>query len=546
MTKSDRPSSSAKDSETTVRTRKFLRQTPTIPLPIWRRRWIRVAATTLFILLPVIAYVFHTAATAPPRESSITIGPGGGRHEQVERHLRHRLQQTLNVVVEPVESSGSLENTRLLQVGEVDFAIYQTGTEKTLGESQFQQLDVNPTDERLTPEELPLNWQEMESDWERLDKNRDGALEIDEFRDLSSVRFVANLFSEAIHILVRKDSPIQKAGDLRGARIAVGTSLSGDYAMSVLLLRHLGIDELDIKAHQLNYEEIGIALTAEDPEKMVDAAIMSAALGAPQFTDLIKHCSCRIIPVPRVDAMTTLHLLLTPAVIPAGLYHSDVDGRFVPQTDTATVAARAQLLAHADVDPLLVRQVTRAVLNDTFERENKLVELYAEDPTTRRNVAQTRPEFPIHNGAKAYYDPAEFDAGIFEGWEALYSLIASSLLALFVLTRWFVRRREKIRGHQLDEYLGQILDIELRQLNLDSTDNRDDSEQLQKLLDEVTVLRQQALAESSAFDLKDDPAQACFLQMCHYISEKINAKLLRQRLDHRFEELRNVLASKES
>ncbi len=543
MADSDNRNDGETTSGTTVRTRQFLKPTPYLPMAFWRRKWFRVTATTLFILLPIIPYVVYKVAGIRSRVTSITTGPGGGRHEQLESNLRQWLKEQLNVTARPVASNGSLENIRLLQVGQADFTIYQTGTENTLGAVQFDQLDIDPADDRLTPNEIPLNWQKPGTNWKQLDKDRDGTLTIDEFRDLASVRFVANLFSEVIHILVRADSPIRDAGELRGKRVAVGTSLSGDYAMSLLLLEHLGMEQQDITARKLAFRQIQVAFTTDDPEQQIDAAIMSAGLGAPQVATLIEKTGCRVIPVPRVDALTTWQVLLTPAVIPAGLYRSNNQGDFVPQVATNTVAARAQLLAHVAIDPLLVRQVTRTVLNDAFQQENRLVELYTQDLTNRRRFAQTRAEFPVHSGAKAYYDPTEFDAGIFEGWEALYSLIASSLLALFVLARWLVQQNEKRRGHRLDYYLGKILDIEQRQLKLDSEDHRNDSQQLQQLLDEVTLLRQQALRESSAYDLKDDPAQGCFLQMCHYISEKINAKLLRQRLDHRFQELRNVLTA---
>ena len=60
---------------------------------------------------------------------------------------------------------------------------------------------------------------------------------------------------------------------------------------------------------------------------------------------------------------------------------------------------------------------------------------------------------------------------------------------------------------------------------------------LQKMLDDVTFLRRDALSEFSAHELKEDRATDCFLEMCHSLSDKINAKLSRQRLDQRMNEL---------
>jgi hypothetical protein len=61
------------------------------------------------------------------------------------------------------------------------------------------------------------------------------------------------------------------------------------------------------------------------------------------------------------------------------------------------------------------------------------------------------------------------------------------------------------------------------------------------MLDEVTLLRQEVLKDFSAHELRDDRAADCFLEMCHAISDKISAKLLRQRLAQGFDELRSQL-----
>ena len=76
-----------------------------------------------------------------------------------------------------------------------------------------------------------------------------------------------------------------------------------------------------------------------------------------------------------------------------------------------------------------------------------------------------------------------------------------------------------------------MLDIERRQLGLDEDESGKDIEKLQRLLDEVTQLRQEALGEFNAHSMNEDPSVACFVQMCHALSDKINAKLTRQRTD---------------
>ena len=93
------------------------------------------------------------------------------------------------------------------------------------------------------------------------------------------------------------------------------------------------------------------------------------------------------------------------------------------------------------------------------------------------------------------------------------------------------RPKSEKKGHRLDRYMQSLLEIERRQISLDSDQHKEDVGSLQALLDEVTELRQEALREFTAHELNEDRAADCFIQMCHALSNKINAKLSRQRLD---------------
>ena len=99
------------------------------------------------------------------------------------------------------------------------------------------------------------------------------------------------------------------------------------------------------------------------------------------------------------------------------------------------------------------------------------------------------------------------------------------------MARWLRDRRLKQDEHELDRFVRLVLEIERRQLGLDEDESGNDVEELQILLDEVTQLRQEALGEFNAHSMNEDPSVACFVQMCHALSNKINAKLTRQRTD---------------
>ena len=111
------------------------------------------------------------------------------------------------------------------------------------------------------------------------------------------------------------------------------------------------------------------------------------------------------------------------------------------------------------------------------------------------------------------------------------------------MLRWYWRYRIRGKEHRLDQYIRAMLEIERKQLDLDQYDGSSDLEPLQTLLDELTGLRQEALAELTAHELNEDRGADSFLEMAHALSDKINAKISRQRLDKRFEELAEVLGN---
>lgn len=56
---------------------------------------------------------------------------------------------------------------------------------------------------------------------------------------------------------------------------------------------------------------------------------------------------------------------------------------------------------------------------------------------------------------------------------------------------------------------------------------------LQELLDRVADLRQVSLSEFTAYELNEDQAVDCFVEMCHALSDKISGKLTRHAMNRR-------------
>ncbi|NQU20421.1 MAG: TAXI family TRAP transporter solute-binding subunit [Candidatus Nealsonbacteria bacterium] len=449
-----------------------------------KKKWAAFAVIVLLVLLPVIVHIAWRAATAMPREITIATGPQRGLYCPLCDDLAAELRKSLpGVKVYLVETNGSLENLRQLEEGKADFALYQPGTLEVSGEPPR--------------------------------------------KEIAEVAFVANLYSQPAHVIVPRDSQILCPADLIGKRISVGLDRSGDLAMSTMLLNHLGLDTDSSNLEKLTYTEVAERFGDES----LDAAFVTVGVRAPIFQDLLAGGKCDVLSIPYRDALVQKHVSMSRYDLPQGFYRTREPA--VPSEDVHTVAMGAHLLTCEDTHAGLVHEVTRLVLNQRFIKRHHLRELSEQE---RFKFARQQPSFPVHPGAQAFYDP-EFDMHSFESWEAIYSLVASTVIAGFLGGRWYRRQRARMKEHRLDRYMHSLLEIERRQLTLDDSAEADDAQSLQKLLDEVTFLRQEALGEFTAHELAEDRAADCFISMCHALSNKINAKLTRQRFDKRIDEL---------
>ena len=457
------------------------------------RKWVKIALIVFLVLLPVMIHQAYRRTTALPKTVTLATGASGGRYSQLAERLAARIESRLPTTVNRVSSQGSLQNLKLLAEGKVDFALYQPGTVEVLGGSSQP--------------------------------------------DTQDVRFVANLYLQPIHFIVRRGAGITGPADLPGKRVAVGLFDSGDYAASLVLLGHFGIGEDAIDAEHLQYPEI----KQRFERKTLDAALITVGVQAPILSELLSTCKCDVIDVPYAKALATKNAAMSEYTIPAGLYRAGPDA--IPAEDVRTVALGAQLLTRRNSPSNLVEEVSRIVLGEDFLKENRLGELISGG----FDFARQKPEFAIHPGAVQFYDPhlrPLLDPDFVDATEGLRSFVVSVLIAIFLGVRWLKQKRAKKKEHKLDRYVRSLLDIERRQVPLDDTADTDDAESLEILLDEVTFLRQEALRAFTAHELTEDRAVECFVQMCHALSDKINAKISRQRLDAKLSQIADGLGSR--
>lgn len=455
-------------------------QTPTL-------RWIKRGSLVVALLaLPYVVHQIYYSLTDLPDSVRIATGTAGGRYREVAEALGHEMAARGQINVEFIETRGSIENLEKLEKGGVHLALFQ-------------------------PEAVSHDAPEH-----------------------SAIRSVANVFSETVLILVRRDAKIESLFDFRGFRVSLGPEESGDRATARMLLAQAGFTEQDLYAYPYDYSQVLKGFR----DGSLEAAIVTVGLEADFLKTLASEELVRIIDVPFVRAIAARHLETETVELPAGIISTAPTP--LPRRTVNTISVRSHLVTTNDVPNSVVELAEKIILDQRFQRKNRLAELF-EDGS---NFARERVLFPLHDGALHILDPELkplLSPDFVEATEGLRSFVVSTLVAVWLIIRWLKQNQIRKQEHRLDRFIVQLLEIERQQMDLDQTPGHGDTEPLNNLLDDVTKLRQEALGTLTAHELHEDPAAAAFIGMCHALSNKINAKLSRQRLDAQIREVIGVL-----
>lgn len=447
---------------------------------------LKIIIILFLIILPFLVMPLINWITAYPKRIAIATGMKQGVYHSIGLSLKESIETDNKFKVDVIETSGSLENINLLRDGRVDFALYQPGTIQS------------------------LNQKEPKKD--------------------QNIRFVANLYSQVVHVLVSRKSGIESFFDLRDKRVCVGLKNSGDFAMARLLLEHYGFESLFDTMLHLSYSEASALLQ----KGQLDAIIVTLGAQSSFVQELANSFENRILPLPYVKSLIQKNLYIYSHVVPKGFYSTYPNA--LPEKDIETAATGAYFLCNQSTHTGIVEIMTKAILDPQFMIENHLFELHQQGV----EFAQAGFEFPIHPGAQHVYEPELkplVNPEFVESTENIRSFIVSILIFLFFAGQWLKRKMEQRKEHRLDQYIRSLVDIERRQMELGRKQEGDDLDKLYKLLDEVTKLKQNALREFSAHQLKEDQGIDCFIEMCFALSQKINSKISLQRLDQNFTRL---------
>jgi hypothetical protein len=315
-----------------------------------KSKFLALLVLSLLVVLPLMAG--HESAEASGRRVRLIIGTGGvaGSYYPTGGALARVWTKYIDNVSVSAQSTGaSIENTRLLEDGEIELGLTQTDLA-----------------------EYAINAQHM-------------------FRTPSKhLTTIASLFAEHIMIFVDRDSDIKSVADLKGKRVSVGSQGSGGLVNSQQIFSLWGITFDDIRPLYLT----NVDAVDRMKDGLLDAIFVTTASPNAAFQDLAISRNVRLLGFSDDDLARIRQEFpfFKDIVIPAGTYQGQ-------EQDIKTVAVRAVLAVRDDLDEEIVYNLTKVLWENKKELSDmmvKLSEMDPEDPVQGITIG-------VHPGAVRYY-----------------------------------------------------------------------------------------------------------------------------------------------
>jgi uncharacterized protein len=302
-----------------------------------------------------------------------------------------------------------------------------------------------------------------------------------------SARVVAALFKEVFHLIVSEESGIQNVSDLKEKHIALMAKGSGSYSSFWFVSEHYGLKSSDFKSTPSSWTEA----TKLFANGEVDAIFRVLPPGSDLVRDLLQNTRGKLVPIDQGAAMRIKLPYLEADMIPKGTYKANPA---VPDADLPSVGVQASLLAREDVDPVIVKEITRIL----FEYRRNLVAANSLGAMITQPGGSGGLALPMHEGSQAYYDREKPDF-----WTTNSDLMGLSLSIGTLLASWLWQLRSRFLQKQknpADQFNLAILNLieKIRQAKtLDEIDRL--QEELFEIFKQVIVDLDEDRIDSDSF-----------------------------------------------
>jgi TRAP transporter TAXI family solute receptor len=211
---------------------------------------------------------------------------------------------------------------------------------------------------------------------------------------VETLRAIANLYPESVHVIVRKGLGIKSVADLKGKRVSIDEPGSGTLVNARAILAAYGLSEKDIRPEYLKQQQ--------SAEKLKDGSLDAflQTTGYPQGTivELATTSGIELVPLAGAEAekLRGQFKFFAADEIPAGVYKD------VPATKTLAVGA--QWVTSAKLPAELVYEVTKALWSE--KTRAALDGGHAKGKAIRKETALAGIGIPLHPGAEKFYKEA--------------------------------------------------------------------------------------------------------------------------------------------
>jgi TRAP transporter TAXI family solute receptor len=208
---------------------------------------------------------------------------------------------------------------------------------------------------------------------------------------VESLRLLASLYVESVHLVVAAESGIESVGDLRGRRVSLDSMGSGTQIDALLLLEGHGLTTDDVVAYHAKPEQ-AVRLMAQGA---LDAFFIVGGYPIPSVVEAASDLGARLAPIDgeAAAALVETYPFFSADLIPGGVYAG--------VGPTPTLAVVAQWLVDARLDEALVHDICRALWHPTARA--LLDGGHAKGRQITLETALDGAAIPLHPGAERYY-----------------------------------------------------------------------------------------------------------------------------------------------
>ncbi len=199
---------------------------------------------------------------------------------------------------------------------------------------------------------------------------------------LTNIQAIAPLYTEVVHILMRKPLHLEHIQDLRGKRIAVGPKGGGTESNARLILESAGVSAREVDLVNLSFDEAITAIAKNE----IDVAFFTSGYPMDAAKTILQEDQATLLELPPelLERLVNENPYFRITSIPAYTYPNQ-------NGNVATLGVPAVLMTSSDVNSNIVYAVTKS-----------LFAFGGYDPYVARNGIL----FPVNPGANRFYEEA--------------------------------------------------------------------------------------------------------------------------------------------